>query len=415
MKRMVTGVVLAAVLCGPVVAEDVEQTSVILRVAGPTADEWITLPVLEALVNSEPILGQTWRTHLREPLNFHEDNDAPIHQLKLAPVGPANASSADRANPYGGGGFGRGGNPYAPPRGRQADAEPGVRLGAGRLYQLNVTYTQNIPSDVSRSFVGALVDRLNAALESMVEQERTQLQALLEQRQAHLGEIEAHLARVDEAEQKLLTGELPVAASSAELRERIQHLQREVERFEIELMNLNQRRGALEEAIAEQSELMEHRLAENPVLEQAERIVEMRREALAETRELVSTGRASRGELREGEEQMAEAQVAVAELQAELFADAGQEELHELRQMMRHTALEQQEVAGRLEAYREQLEALRRPQVFAAVNRHEREVEILKPIIREEYADAVRALRAVQRQLRSLTAPRVQVVGGLEE
>jgi chromosome segregation ATPase len=168
--------------------------------------------------------------------------------------------------------------------------------------------------DEAKKYVREVVTRLDKVLAELsrreYEQRRDQLKQAVEQAQES-----AQLARqrLDEVKTKLESVSAPV--SETVLEGLVSDLKKQQQALELELAGIRGRTEALQKELAKMAERTKKEPAADEVLQNLRRVVELRRAQLAATRQLHEQGTVTSLEVGKAEEQVALAQIELAQAQ----------------------------------------------------------------------------------------------------
>src|SRR5262245_2636559 len=144
----------------------------------------------------------------------------------------------------------------------------------------------------------------------------------LEQRKARLEEIKKQVSMLSTKEQAVLTLLNARGDSSEMIRKRIEQLRASLQQLDMQMTAKQARRAALQQGVAQQRKQAEAQGQDDAVARELRKLVELRGDAMARTKQLRDQGMVAQAEAREPEAALLEAKIRLAEREAEL-AKAG--------------------------------------------------------------------------------------------
>ncbi len=279
--------------------------------------------------------------------------------------------------------------------------------------QLVIDIVEVVPESdsVAARMLPELCERLRAVLVETSKADEQRLRAQLERMRGEHDLALKRLAELHALQNELAdeTSEFPLDRDAILDHLRIWH--EEERKLEMNLAALRARQAALSQEIATIGESVETRLAQDPVIAELTRVVELRNEALKRAQMLVERGAANQEELHEVQEQLAFARAEAAERRMAAADSAGGGIVSALNGDLRRLDVDLAETESRLHSIQQRLADVRERDLLGRADRLERDVRLHLPMTREAVEMATHEIMALERRLRAFEPPVITVLG----
>lgn len=265
------------------------------------------------------------------------------------------------------------------------------------------------------AFLSAVCDQLQSALRATQQRERERADKLQAQLESYLREIEG---QYEQLQQRQL--DLCAAAGRADLsRERviseISELEREREELMGSLMAVKAREEAVADQIARIAKAVETVGAQQEVLEQLTKVVELRHGDVERTQKLKAAGQASDSELTSALEAEAVARAELASRRADFRREAGGEQLAVLNRELMSLTIDSAEKQARLKYVDERLKNIKERKLLELANQYQAQVMLPLELVQARLEQASRELAEFQSQRMRDREAEVTVIGAAPE
>jgi hypothetical protein len=185
-------------------------------------------------------------------------------------------------------------------------------------------------------------------------------------------------------------------------------LERNVQSLELELAGQEARRRATEEQIQRARIMADEKLAQDPVTQELQKLVEINTVNLATLRKQVDSGRLSPAELAKAEESLTRAKIELAQRREELGKQVGGGQLEQFNGELARMAIDRAEKQTQLEILSKQLQDVQQQLAQASVF----DPQAARMRIAQEALDiTARRIAELQMRLANLQPPTVNVIG----
>ena len=283
----------------------------------------------------------------------------------------------------------------------------------GVLFGALIVEVDGVPhaEAVAARLLPAICERLQTVLQEVSKADEARFERRLAQAQQELVELAARADQL-QIERQALRDALgrPDLDSDAVLMA-VQGLHRERGELELELAARRARQEALLAQVAEIGESLEERVADNPVLAELSKVVELRETALKRARQLVDAGTASVEEANQMAEALARARAEFAQQREVAVERAGAGVVHEVHRELRGLEVEMAEAEGRLRAIRERLDEINGRGLLEITERLEGDIRERLTDTQRARHDAADQIRRLERELLHFEPPAITVLG----